>query len=82
MGRERGKKLWDAYLTAAKGKRMTIKPGDKLPLEGADLTFVAARSRFIEGGSAAANPHCNNAELKEDRHDRKRQERRLHRQDG
>ena len=66
QGREAGKKLWDAYLSVAQGKRMTVKPGDTLPLEGADLTFVAARSRFIEGGSAPANPHCKNAELQEE----------------
>ena len=66
LHRERGKKLWDSYLSVAHGKRMAIKPGDKLPLEGADLTFVAARSRFIEGGTGAANPHCRNAELQDE----------------
>jgi beta-lactamase superfamily II metal-dependent hydrolase len=44
---ERGKKLWDAYLAVAQGKRMQVKPGDKLPVKGVDFTIVAARSKFL-----------------------------------
>ena len=66
LGRDRGKKLWDAYVAVADGKRMTIKPGDTLRLDGADLTFVAARSKFIEGGSGAPNPHCKAAKLQDE----------------
>ncbi|MBI1354621.1 MAG: MBL fold metallo-hydrolase [Acidobacteria bacterium] len=44
---ERGKVLWDQYVKLADGKRMTVKPGDKLPLQKADLLFVAAHSKFL-----------------------------------
>ena len=66
VDRERGKKLWDGYLSVAQGKRMAIKPGDKLPLDGAELTFVAARSKFMEAASSTPNPHCRNAELQKE----------------
>ena len=64
----RGKELWDSYLKVAEGKRMTIEPGDSLPLTGAELTFVAARSKAITEplGSGAPNPHCSSAQLKEE----------------
>ena len=64
--RDAGKKLWASYLSVADGKRMTIKPGDKLPLEGADLTFVTARSRFIDPAAGGENPHCKDAELQDE----------------
>ncbi len=64
---ERGKKLWDAYLGVAKGKRMQVKPGDRLPLRGADFQFVAARSKFVDSplGKAMPNPACAGAELRD-----------------
>jgi beta-lactamase superfamily II metal-dependent hydrolase len=66
--RPRGKTLWDSYLKVAAGKRLTIEPGDTLPLTGAELTFVAARSKAIAKplGSGAPNPHCSDAQLKEE----------------
>ncbi len=66
--RPRGKLLWDSYLKVAEGKRLTIEPGDTLPLTGAELTFVAARSKAIAKplGSGAPNPHCSGAQLKEE----------------
>lgn len=69
QGIERGKKLWDEYLAVAEGKRMIVKPGDELPLTGTELTFVAAHSRFIDKplpGGGGRNPHCEDAELKEE----------------
>ena len=40
--RPRSKLVWDAYLSAADGKRRTVKPGDKLSLQRVELTFVTA----------------------------------------
>lgn len=64
---ERGKALWDSYLAVADGKRMTVRPGDKLPLKGTDFLFVAARGKFLSKplGKAKPNPLCAGAELKE-----------------
>jgi beta-lactamase superfamily II metal-dependent hydrolase len=65
--REGGKKLWDAYAAAADGRRMQVKPGDKLPLKGVNFQFVAARSKFLSkplpGGKK--NPLCAGATKKE-----------------
>jgi beta-lactamase superfamily II metal-dependent hydrolase len=64
---EGGKKLFDAYLGAADGRRMQIAPGDKLPLKGVDFQFVAARSKFlskpVNGGKK--NPLCSDVTKKE-----------------
>jgi len=59
---ERTKKLWDAYLAVAKGKRMQVKPGDKLPVKGVDFTIVAARSKFLAQPlvDQGPNPLCGN----------------------
>lgn len=66
QGNERGKKLWDAYLAVAGGKRMHVKPGDKLPLRGVDFMIVAARSKFLSQPlvDQGANPLCGNIESK------------------
>ncbi len=60
----RGAELFAAYLKVAEGKRMQVKPGDKLPLKGVELQFVAARSQFIAKplGAAKPNPLCEGAE--------------------
>jgi beta-lactamase superfamily II metal-dependent hydrolase len=65
----RGGELFAAYLKVTEGKRMQVKPGDKLPLKGVDLQFVAAHSQFIAkpSGAAKPNPLCEGAETaKED----------------
>ena len=62
---ERGRPAWEAYLSAAQGKRRTIRPGDALPLTGVEFTFVVANREVIEGG-AGANPHCGGPMAPED----------------
>ena len=62
---ERGRPAWEAYLSAAQGKRRTIRPGDALPLTGVEFTFVVANREIIEGG-AGANPHCGGPMAPED----------------
>ena len=60
-----GAEIYAAYLKAVDGKRTEVKPGDKLPIHGADLTFVASHSRFIEEPlvDSKPNPYCAGAEI-------------------
>jgi competence protein ComEC len=57
-----GQKLFDAYLKeAAKGHRMVVKPGDKLPIKGVDWTIVTAAGKTIAKplpGAGQPNPEC------------------------
>lgn len=66
--RERGRELWQSYLRVAEGKRMTIRPGERLRLSGAELIFVQARgvpiAKPLEG--SGPNPYCDGAELKKE----------------
>ena len=56
--------LWKPYLDTAAGKRMTLKPGDKLPVKGLDAIVVAANgqviSKPVNGGGP--NPNCAGAQ--------------------
>ncbi len=63
----RARQLWEGYLAAAEGKRMQVKPGDTLPVQGAEFRFVAARSKFLDEplAPASANPLCAGAVKKE-----------------
>ncbi len=60
---ERGRVAWEGYLSAAKGKRRTVRPGDKLPLEGVELTFVTSDKEILSRPLApqSANPYCQGA---------------------
>jgi beta-lactamase superfamily II metal-dependent hydrolase len=62
-----GQKLYDAYLKeAGEGKRIIVKAGDKLPLEGIDWTIVGANGEIIGKPlprAGAPNPAC--AQFKE-----------------
>lgn len=64
---DRARGLWEGYLSAAQGKRMQVAPGDKLPVDGVEFLFVAARSKFLDKplAPAANNPLCAGAEKKE-----------------
>jgi len=54
--------LSESYRRAlAAGRRLTVKPGDKLPLRGLEVLIVAARGELIAKpapGGGAANPYC------------------------
>jgi competence protein ComEC len=54
---------YDSYIAASAGQRTIVKPGDKIPLKGAQVTVVSANEKFIakpiNGGKA--NPLCFNA---------------------
>jgi beta-lactamase superfamily II metal-dependent hydrolase len=62
--------LMEAYLKAtASGKRMIVKPGDRIPLKGADVMVVTADGNAIESplpGAGQQNPLCSAAAKKSD----------------
>jgi competence protein ComEC len=55
-----GRAVWDRYITVAGNRRRTVKPGERLGFDGAELIIVAAHSQFIAKplSDAAANPLC------------------------
>ena len=55
-----GKALWEKYLAVAGQARHTVKPGERLPLKGVELVFVAADGAALTTPLAggAANPLC------------------------
>jgi competence protein ComEC len=57
-----GAKLYDDYKAVAQGKRTTVKPGDKIPLEGVGITAVSAAGKVIaqplSGVTGGANQFC------------------------
>jgi competence protein ComEC len=61
-----GAKLYDDYKAVTQGKRTIVKPGDKIPLKGVDITAVSAAGKVIgqaiNGGSA--NDLCKDAQQK------------------
>lgn len=50
-------RLWQSYREAA-GTRMTVNPGDTLPVSGIDFQFVMARGEAIQGDGSSTNPYC------------------------
>jgi len=69
--RETGKapdELWASYERAlAKSKRLIVKPGDRIPLKGAEMTVVTADGEMIRSplaGAGQENPLCASAERK------------------
>ncbi len=61
-----GKALWQSYLKLAGDHRQTLKPGDRLPLEGAELMIVASNGRVLTTPlpGAAPNPLCGSFQAK------------------
>ena len=44
---QKGATLWQDYLAAAGNKRTVVKPGNKIPLAGVDITVVSANGEVI-----------------------------------
>lgn len=65
--REKGapaERLTKSYLEAVKtGTRLTVKPGDKLPLKGVDIEILTADG-MITNRTGKTNPLCANAQMK------------------
>lgn len=60
-------KLWDDYKAISAGKRVVVKPGDKIPLKGMEVTVVSANGEVIakpiNGGGP--NEFCKDAQQKD-----------------
>ncbi len=54
---------YDSFTTAAAGKRTIVKPGDRIPLKGAQVTVVTANEKMLAKpiNSGKRNPLCENA---------------------
>lgn len=53
--------FYSSYEELTGGKRTVVKPGDKLPMAGVDITAVASNNRFIESslpGGGSPNAAC------------------------
>ena len=55
-----GGPLWDSYLTLAGKRRRTMKPGERLTLDGAELVIVAAHGQVLAKPltDSGPNPLC------------------------
>ena len=62
-----GAQLYEAYKAASRGKRVVLKPGDKIPLGGVDITVVSSDGKVIgrpiNGGGS--NDFCKDAQQKD-----------------
>jgi len=62
-----GAQLFEAYKAASRGKRVVLKPGDKIPLGGVDITVVSSDGKVIgrpiNGGGS--NDFCKDAQQKD-----------------
>ncbi len=45
---DRGRALWDEYLAVAGERRRSVVPGDKLPLERIEFSFVASHRELVD----------------------------------
>jgi beta-lactamase superfamily II metal-dependent hydrolase len=63
---EKGATLWKDYLAAAGNRRTVVKPGDKIPLAGVDITVVSANGEVISKpiNKGFVNKLCDGAERK------------------
>jgi competence protein ComEC len=61
-----GAGLWKDYLATAGNKRTVVKPGDKIPLKGVDITVVSANGDVLSEPlkRGFANKLCDGAERK------------------
>ena len=61
-----GATLWKGYLAAAGNRRTVVRPGDKVPLAGVDISVVSADGEVIAKpiNKGSANKLCDGAERK------------------
>jgi len=66
-GNPRAAQMWEAYKGVAEGKRVIVKPGDKIPLKGVDVTVVSSNGKVIENPIKAEgqNSLCKDTQQKE-----------------
>ena len=55
-----GRAVWDRYVAVAGKRRRTVRPGERLTFDGAELIIVAAHSQFVAKPltDGARNPLC------------------------
>jgi len=60
-------KLWSDYQAISQGKRVIVKPGDKIPLKDAGVTVVSANGEVIDKpiSRSGMNPFCKDAQTKD-----------------
>lgn len=62
--------LAESYRRAlARGRRLTVKPGDRIPLRDVEVRVLSARGDLIARplpGAGSPNPHCEGVERKQD----------------
>lgn len=59
LGSPRGLALWDEYIGLAADRRRSVVPGDKLPLERLEFTFVASHRELVDAPEPRMpNPLC------------------------
>lgn len=67
---ESARKLTESYRRAlAKGRRLTVKPGDRIPLRDVEVLVITARGDLIARplpGAGSPNPHCAGVGRKQD----------------
>jgi beta-lactamase superfamily II metal-dependent hydrolase len=63
---QKGATLWQDYLAVAGSKRTVVKPGNKIPLAGVDITVVSANGDVISApiNKGFVNKLCDSAERK------------------
>jgi competence protein ComEC len=63
---ERSAQLWEAYQAVARGKRVILRPGDKIPLGGVEIMTVASNGKVIARplGGVGPNGLCGEAQQK------------------
>jgi beta-lactamase superfamily II metal-dependent hydrolase len=62
----RAAQLWEAYKAVSQGKRVVLKPGDKIPLRGLDVTVVSSDGEVLAAMTrGTSNPWCKDALNKE-----------------
>jgi competence protein ComEC len=61
-----GAQLWETYTMVAAGKRTTLKPGDKLPLQGLDAVVVSSNGQTLASAINGGGPNafCQGAQQK------------------
>jgi competence protein ComEC len=66
-GTERGYAAFQKVLTDTKVKEIVAKPGDRLPIEGLDVTVVSADGKVIQTplpGAGQPNAYCKQSEIR------------------
>ena len=63
MINERGAQLWEAYRPLTEGKRVIMKPGDRIPLDGLEVTVVTSNGEIVAKPATEGpqNPYCRDA---------------------